>query len=222
MRSSQCGSPLEVLCLNRNGLDHKLNTCVTHVTHVNQCLAIEVWWHWHIIPEEQIVGGLDIEVECTVNTSVQETIVETEVPLLCYLPLQVGVGVLPNLKGFDPLAVHRHHIAISGKVIDVLCQIRRAWCDTCNTITNTEAQIVEPVLGTLHKLLVHDVPTKRNRWECSPLVILTKLRRSLMTDADKCVVLIGITITYTSEETYEFIIISIAAHRCMVILVGQE
>ena len=222
MRGCQGGGPLEILCLNGDGLDHELNTCVTHVTYVHQCLAVEVWWHGNVIPEEQVVGGLNIEVEGTVNASVQEAIVNTDVPLMSNLPLQVGVGVLTHFKGLNPLAVHRQHITISGKVVDILSQIRRAWCDTCNTVTHTEAQVVEPAASALHELLVHDVPAERERGEGSPLVIFTKLGRTLMTEADESVVLIGIAIADTSEETHKLIVVSVAAHRGVVFLVCQE
>ena len=156
------------------------------------------------------------------NAVIKETVVKTEVPLVGYLPFQVWVLVLTYLKRLDPLTIHRKHITIVGEFVDVLCQIRRTWRDTCYTVTNTEAQVVEPTAGTLHKCLVHDVPTKRDRGEGGPLVIVTELRRTFMTDADQCIIPVGIAVADTSEEADEFVIVSVTTHGSMIVLVGQE
>ena len=222
VRTREGGGPLEVLRLHRDGLDHQLDTGVAHVAHVHQRLAVEVWRHRHVVPEEQVVGGLDIEVERTVDAVIQETVVETEVPLLGHLPLQVGVGVLHHLKGLDPLAVHRHHVAITRKVIHVLCQIRVTGGDTRHTVAHAEAQVAEPVAGVLHECLVHDVPAEGERGEGGPLVVGTELRAALMTDADECVVAVGIAVADTSEEAHELVVIPVAAHRGVMVLVCQE
>ena len=106
MRGGEGGCPLEVFRLYGDGLDHEFNTDVAHITNVGKCLVIHVWRHRHTIPVKQVVSGLHIDIQRTVNAIVQHTIVETEVPLLGGLPLQVGVRVLRNFKGLDPLAIH--------------------------------------------------------------------------------------------------------------------
>ena len=43
-----------------------------------------------------------------------------------------------------------------------------------------------------------------------------------MTEADECVVAVGITIADTSEEAHELIVVHITAHISVMILIGQE
>lgn len=50
-------------------------------------------------------------------------------------------------------------------------------------------------------------------------MVVTKLRRTLVADADECIVLVGIAIADTSEETNEFAVILITTHPSMVVLV---
>ena len=106
MRGGKGGCPFKVLRLYRDGLDHEFNTDIAHITNVGKCLVIHVWWHRHTIPVKQVMSSLYIDIQRTVDAIVQHTIVETKVPLLGGLPLQVGVGVLHYLKGLDPLAIH--------------------------------------------------------------------------------------------------------------------
>ena len=89
--------------------------------------------------------------------TVEDGEVDTKVPLRGLLPLQVGVRVLVLGVGVLPGAV-----GILGDTSDTNSGQRLVLTYTilvtCDTEACTQFQVVEPLLRTLHELLIADTP----------------------------------------------------------------
>ena len=77
---------MPVLCLNGNGVDRELYTFVFHLTNITGNQVGKVGTRWSRYSIQQILGLLDIELNRTIDTTIQECIVNSHI---------VGSGLLP-------------------------------------------------------------------------------------------------------------------------------
>ena len=75
------GLPLKILGTNGNGIDSHLDTLVTHLTYVGQCLVVEVWWNRHVVPPKHINGLLAVNIDVTPDAIAEYGKVETDIIL---------------------------------------------------------------------------------------------------------------------------------------------
>ena len=72
---------------------------------------------------------------------------------------------------------------------------------TSRSVTGTQLEVVEPLLGRLHEGLIRHTPTQRGRGEVTPTVVRTKLRGGIATDRERSQVFAFIIVIRTGEET---------------------
>ena len=81
----------------------------------------------------------------------------------------------------------------------VLCLVRSDARCACNALTQTDFQVVEPVVGSFHERLVADAPTQRVGGEGIPLVVFGQNRRTIMTHGGRCQVATFVRVVQTID-----------------------
>ena len=131
----------------------ELNTLVLGLTHVAILRVVACATHGEF--DEQVLCGVDVGLDATVQGTAKEREVETHVAGDGGFPLQVGVG--HHLRG-SPVGgdavhprgglglIHLHELAHGDVVV------------TGGTIAQTELQVVEPLAGAFHEGLRGDTP----------------------------------------------------------------
>ena len=81
------------------------------------------------------------------------------------------------------------------------------------TIRYTKLQLTNPIIDWLHKVLLCNIPTCRNRWEELPLISRTESRRTIISAINLKEILALIIIIQTTKETTSCPTAHIARHR---------
>ena len=79
--------------------------------------------------------------------------------------------------------------------------IRRNVLVADTSVGCSHLEIVEPVIGPFHELLITDAPCSRNRWEEAETIVLGKLAASVVTAVDLNEIASEVVVGQTSEGT---------------------
>ena len=148
----------------------ELETGVLHRTYVDKSLVEEEWWNRHLVVAEQILLTAAEIVDRAIHTVVKQREVHSDVPVLSFLPFQVGIDVFrgsPHLEVFAIVKI----VTESGH--GVQREITAKVLVSCHTIVGAQLQVVNP-LNVFHEFLRGDAPSGRDSWEITPFVVCTE------------------------------------------------
>ena len=184
---------MPVLVLDVDSCQCYLNTGVADRTDVRNHLST-TGNERELNLEEQILRGLLIDIDATIDTATEESEVDTGVVLSRGLPLQVLVDDRRGTVTRAVLVAIRIVDGVGERLLGVV--ILDTVTVTGHTICETEFQVAKPV-EFLHERLLRDTPGCCCRGEGSPAVVLGELRTSITTDGSGQQVFALVTVVQT-------------------------
>ena len=185
-----------------DAVDRELHTLV--VGRADVAVLVVVATGSQLVFQDQVFGGVPVEVKSTAESFVEETVVNTEVTRYGGLPFQFRVGSNHFRAG---TAVYQHRVEVLrvGSVGSVVFRAQVAEVHivvTHRTIRQTEFHVRHPVLCGLHPRLIHHTPCGCYGWEVAPLVALRRQEsgRCVCTEGSGQVVASLIIIVRACEE----------------------
>ena len=192
--------PREVLRLDGNGVQGDFETGVLDVAIVaprsgESRRAVTAGTHDRGQRElhEHVLRHLLIPVEGESDAAVEESKIQSYVPLLLCLPLDIEVLKVGRTIADAETGVHHRHsrtplVATNSRVTGL-------------TPTQTELTIGEPALGELlHELLVGETPSQCQRVEACPSLVRTEVRTTIVSIGVGAKITVIIIIGFTREE----------------------
>ena len=80
----------EVFLVYDYGIERQLNTLVRGLAEVLELVRVTCVG-WNDTLHQEVLGGIPVEVQCTAEATIEETVVDTEVTGHCGFPLQVWI-----------------------------------------------------------------------------------------------------------------------------------
>ncbi len=146
----------EIFGLDRVPGDVELKAAVAHGAHINEGFIEQVGRDGDFVVAQQVLLSATVVVERTVEGTVEQCPVEADVPVLAFLPAQVGVDVLAR-------SPHLVVLAVVGVVAEALHGVQRLVTVEVlvarHAIVGAQFQVGEPALGLCHERLVGDTPS---------------------------------------------------------------
>ena len=208
----------EVFGLDRVPGDVELKAAVAHGAHINEGFIEQVGRDGDFVVAQQVLLSATVVVERTVEGTVEQCPVEADVPVLAFLPAQVGVDVLAR-------SPHLVVLAVVGVVAEALHGVQRLVTVEVlvarHAIVGAQFQVGEPALGLCHERLVGDTPPYGDGGEVTPLVVFTKLGRTLVSQRGCQHVASFPVVAHAAEESNEFGIVHIRAHIDFSLFLGK-
>ena len=206
--SVEAGFPLEAVAqLHRECVEGDFNTVVLGLTHIGVCEwesreGRDVGLH------DDVVGAAPVEFQATPDAAVEESEVETEVPLsglfptefrVCHCQLRVRVvrfvGCITNHVA--------HAVEWEEDAGDItLGLVRRNGCVACDTHTETYLQVANPV-DVLDEFLFAGTPSEGCGWEEIPLVSVSQLGSTVPTSAGSDEITFVETVVQTNHVRFQ-------------------
>ena len=92
MRKVQSCCPCKILIPYRNCIDRELNTTIADFTHIGYDSTIRINERRYWIIPDQILGILVVILDRTIDTTIEEGIIQTNVQHTGFLPLQIRIS----------------------------------------------------------------------------------------------------------------------------------
>ena len=183
-------------------IDGKFNTGVLEGTYVDSLVVTKAYTRSNAHGGNQVLGLAIVPVNGTVDASVEEAPVESDIPSGGGFPLQVlvihfrAIGVVIHVTKWILCILVGNHIAT--QIIEVVTNVLLS----CDTPTKTEFQFVE-CIDILQEALFVDFPCQAQGWECAPLMTVGKATGTIPTHGVGEEVAIEQTVVQTTEVAHQ-------------------
>ena len=164
--------------------DRELDTLIVRRTDIAELVVVAACRK--TIFEDEVFGGVPIEVDGSAQTLIPETVVHTDITGDGGLPFEVGIGCDERTAAY---AVNEHivHILhVVGSVVEDIIDIEVTEIDivvTHSTVGQTPFPVAHHILRRSHPWLVYHAPCNGSGREETPLVALREFRRSIRTES---------------------------------------
>ena len=158
--------PSPIFSLDSSTIQLKFNTIVVDDTIVIPHFAKWIWRHWNIVFIKKVSSITEISIQRTREAVSKCTEVDTKVVFVFFFPTDSFIYVRLRTPRLDEFTIAKDIVATSTNFHSVEVVVARHV--TCNTITQTDFQVVK-VFYIFHKFFVDDAPATRDRREDTPL-----------------------------------------------------
>ncbi len=140
MRKVQSCCPCKILIPYRNCIDRELNTTIADFTHIGYDSTIRINERRYWIIPDQILGILVVILDRSIDTTIEEGIIQTNVQHTGFLPLQIRISQLGSYQCSIVLTIDGRYRTI--RTIGSYSSIcTKAKSITTYTITHAKFQV---------------------------------------------------------------------------------